>query len=241
MSGPAVLVTRAQPGADETAHSLRELGYVAVVSPAIELLSCPDTPLPEPGGFAGLVFTSANGVRFLAERSPFRAITAWCVGPATAKAAMAAGFRDVRNAMGDAERLAACIAADAAPDDGPLLHVANSAAAGDLAGALRAAGFDVKFAALYRSAPATAFTPEALKALTSGDLDAVLFHSAKGAEAFSRLAVRAGIPLDKVEAVGVSQKALTPVAGLGWAGMTAADAPNETELLAALQRVLTPA
>lgn len=241
MSARRILVTRAQPGAQETAARLEAMGYEAMVSPAITLEALPDTPLPETSDLAGLVFTSANGVLHFCQRSKDRSLPAWCVGPATAQAARTAGFVEVRNAMGDADRLAAFIEANAAPEDGQLLHVANSAAAGQLAERLRQAGFTVAFAPLYTPSPARALSAQAAEALGRGHVCAVLFHSAKGAAAFAKLVSLAEFDLRGAHGIGVSQKALDPVTDLDWAGLTPAQFPNETALMAALQRVLTPA
>ncbi len=220
---------------------LEEMGYEPILCPAISLRTLPETPLPAQDGLAGLIFTSANGVLYFCQRSKDRSLPAWCVGPATAQAAREAGFGDVRNAMGDADRLAAFIETKASPEDGQLLHVANSAAGGQLADRLRQAGFKVGFAPLYAPSPAPVLTTEAAEALERGEVCAVLFHSAKGAEAFADLVSATGFDLRAAHAVGVSQKALGPVADLDWAGLTAPGEPNESALLAALQHVLTPA
>ncbi len=236
MSVPAVLVTRARPGADETAAQLHAMGLHAIVSPLLELQACQPDQRMKLEDVQGLIFTSANGVRFFTEQESRRNLPAWCVGPATVAAARAAGFSPCYNADGDARDLAGLImrAADAAA--GRLVHVANAAAAGEMAAGLRAAGFKVDFAPLYAALPASALTQPAAAALRAGDVRAVLFHSAKGADAFAQLAI--GFELSGVCALGVSQKALAPVAGLGWSRCDAAGAPNETALLETLRHVL---
>ena len=231
-----ILVTRAQPGADETAEALRRRGHHPIVSPALTL--APVAPAPEftLSGLQGLLFTSANGVRAFAERCDERALTAWCVGPATDAAAREAGFRDRRCAHGDATALAELVRTTGDPDAGALLHVANAAAAGRLAARLREAGFEVRFAPLYTPQPAQAFTPEAEAALKHGTLAGVLFHSTKGAAAFAALAD--AVDLSATHAVAVSEAAFAPVSGLAWRTRHIAEAPNEAALLAALETAL---
>lgn len=241
MTGPKVLVTRAEPGASETAGRLAVLGYVPVISPAIRLGAIAHAAIPYLGDAVGLIFTSANGVSFFTRLSARRDLTAWCVGPATARAARSAGFQAVCNAAGDAGDLADLIRSEGDPLAGRLIHVANAAAAGQLAKTLQQAGFSVEFAALYESAPAGSLTDEAQAALAAGRVGAVLFHSAKGARAFAALAGASGADLSAVQAVGVSEKALQPVSGMNWAQLRAAHAPNESALISALQQVLTPA
>lgn len=113
-------MTRAQPGADATAERLRERGLVALVEPLFALVSLPATP---PEDFAALAFTSANGVRAFAALSAARDRPAFCVGDATAAAAKAVGYLDVRSAGGDVDALLALLLA--APATGTIVHAGN--------------------------------------------------------------------------------------------------------------------
>lgn len=236
MTRPAVLVTRAEPGAGETAARLDGLGIEAVVSPMIALsLAAPLPPLRLDGA-QGLLFTSANGVRFFTKVSARRDLTAWCVGPATLEAARGAGF-PARCAHGDADALAGLVISEADPAAGPLVHVANAAAAGTLAARLGTAGFEVRLVPLYRPSPAGALTDPAAGALRAHRVCAVLFHSARGADAFAALA--RGLDLSQTAAVAISQRAAMPLAGLAWARLILADHPDEDHLMAALSLALT--
>jgi uroporphyrinogen-III synthase len=225
-----VIITRAQPGAAETGARIAALGYVPILSSAIELRAITPPPDLSTTHTDGLIFTSANGVRFFAEMTDARTHTAWCVGPATASAAQIAGFTDMRNAHGNADDLATLIIAEAAPG-ARLLHVANEAAAGNLAATLRKAGFAVGFAAPYRAIAARALSPQAIDAL-SGPCT-VLIHSAKGAEAFAALAEPLAPPA--LSAIAVSEKAAAPLAGLCLVRLRIAAHPNEDGLMDALQ------
>lgn len=235
--GAPVLVTRAQPGAEETAARLRALGCDPIVSPALALALASPVPAFDMEGAQGLVFTSANGVRFFLEAGGAADLTAWCVGPATTAAARAAGFAAVHESAGDAGDLARFIAARAEPAGGRLVHIANAAAAGILKESLTAKGFAVDFVPLYEAREATVLAREARAALEAGDLAAVLFHSAKGAHAFARLA--AGADLAGTTAIAISAKALAPATPLGWKDRRIADAPNEDALMAEMERLLT--
>lgn len=230
---PKVLVTRAEPGAQQTAQRLRRRGYSALVSPAIILGTVTPPPVLPLGSAGGLIFTSANGVRFFAGASGRRDLTAWCVGPATARAAHDAGFGHIQNARGNADDLAILIRHKARRKAGPLIHVANEAAAGELAARLRGDDFEVIFASLYKAMPASKLKPMAAKSLKTCDLHAVLVHSAKGARAFARLAK--SFDVSAVRLVAVSEKAAQPALQLGWLSIDIAAAPNETALIAALE------
>lgn len=231
---PRILVTRAEPGASETAMRVSALGLDPILSPALEIVATGHTPHSAIDGAAGLIFTSANGVRFFAEASLRRDLPTWCVGLATSEAAEEAGFADVRNADGDADTLFEVIAA--APDAGPLVHVANAHAAGELAARLAGAGREVRFCPLYETVPAKALPPAAAAALKSGAVAAVLFHSARGAAAFAALAK--DFDLSRTAFVAVSGKALAPALSLRPGRTAIADRPNEDRLLAALHTAL---
>ena len=58
----ALLVLRPEPGASATVERARELGLDAVAVPLFEIEAM-DWDAPEPGGFDGLLLTSANAVR----------------------------------------------------------------------------------------------------------------------------------------------------------------------------------
>ena len=231
-----VIITRAEPGASETAARVRRLGADPVLASVLRLQPDQDVPLPDRTTLSGLVFTSANGVRVFAARETDRRLTAWCVGPATAAAAREAQFNDVRESAGNAVDLAEYIAANAQPSDRPLLHVANAAAKGDLKAELERLGFAVRFAPLYHMKPAETLPQAAIRAIASEAPAIVLIHSAKGAERFAALS--AGLRMSKLSAIAISESAAAPLDTLGLRTILWVDAPNEDSLLTALEAVI---
>ena len=235
MTSTPIIVTRSQPGADQTARTLTERGLTAIVTPAIELTRS-DASLPNLSVYGGLIFTSANGVRFLSAETEARGLPAWCVGPATASEALLEGYSPVHQSSGDAEDLAHYIAHHwPAGQSKRLLHVANSAAKGIVKAALEHEGFEVDFLALYEATNAPALLPDALSAL-SGGACIVLIHSAKGARAFMDLS--AGLDLQRVSYVAISEQAAGPLREGGEDQIEIADHPDEAHLLEALDRLL---
>ncbi|MEM7660912.1 MAG: uroporphyrinogen-III synthase [Pseudomonadota bacterium] len=229
MTGKApVIVTRAEPGASETMKRLEALRIVAILSPMLELVGT-DELLPPLTDVSGLLFTSANGVRFFARQSDRRDIAAWCVGPATFEAARSHGFLDCKNADGDGLALAAHIIRLANPSDGQLLHVANAAASGDVSQSLKRAGFRTLFAPLYQANPVASLSPEAQMAVEGYGPSVVAIHSAKGAAAFRNAA--SDLDVSRHVAVGVSDKAVKAVLEMGFRTVAAAQHPNEDSLL----------
>lgn len=236
MTERPIIVTRAEPGAGETAARLRAIGLTPVLTPMLSLRVSEAHPIEDAAKLSGLVFTSANGVRVYADRMSERALPAWCVGPATADAAHAAGFADVHESAGNAVDLAKFIAANTSPSEKPLLHVANSAAAGTLKSTLEALGFDVVFAPLYEMQPAETVSPS-LQTLLDEDKPAiVLIHSAKGAAALANL-----LPAQDVRhwtGVSISEPASLPLAALNLGSIHIAKAPNEDCLFDALTQAI---
>jgi len=209
-----VWVTRAEPGASETAERLRRLGCEPVVRPVLAVRPL-DPPL-DLHGVAALAFTSRNGVDAFAARSPARDVPALCVGDATAEVARRAGFADVRSAAGDVEALAALIAS--LGFDGVVLHAGAREPAGDLAGALAAAGVRARAVALYETVPVEGPAPSA---------DAVLVHSPKAA----RLLASRLDPAEAPPVACLSAAAARPLAEVGFARVVAAPFPDEAALL----------
>jgi uroporphyrinogen-III synthase len=223
-----VLVTRAEPGASATARRLAAAGHDAVVEPML-IIEPLDAPMPTDDAQA-LLFTSAAGVRAFASRSDRRSAPVLCVGEATARAALSFGFSDVRAADGDGAALSEMALASLDPAKGPLAHIAGEDVAFDVAGALRAKGFIVNRITAYRARAATALS----EGLFARPLDAVLFHSARAADAFLALAPKA--PLAAIDALCLSPRVAARLTAQSWRSVRVAPEPREPLLLALLQK-----
>ena len=233
-----VLVTRTQPGAEDTADRLRKLGLFPALSPMLTIREREDVPLPM-ADVGGYVFTSANGVAAALARQAPVSVTAWCVGDTTAQAARDGGFARVENANGDVNTLAAHIARNLSDPDTLLCHVANAGAAGDLVGALDRRGYRVVFAPIYETSPASAFTDagEAWWAATDAGDAIALFHSPKGAAAFRDLVSASGLAdrLHGVSAVSISPRTRAILTDLPFRISVSASHPNEDHLMETLR------
>lgn len=231
-----IIVTRAQPGADETSRWMAAQGYAPIVSPCLTLRRDLAVELPEAETYHDIAFTSANGVRFYAEARGDRDQTAWCVGPATADAARQARFMRVEESAGDSVALANFILGRRAYSDKPILHIANAAAKGDFARALAAPDVTVDFCPLYRAERAASLLPEAIFALESTKPTLVMVHSAKGAEAFVHLT--ASCDALNLYGVAISGRAAQPLRALDLLGLTIAQDPNEKGMQDALRNAV---
>ncbi len=230
MAGP-VIITRAEPGNSETAARVEERGLPYLKAPMLTLQAS-GHELPDLSGVQGVLFTSANGVRAFCAASERRDVTAWCVGPATLEEARSSGFTVRKHGDGNAQDLAELVIGQAAPEAGTLLHVANSAAAGNLADTLRGAGFETVFAPLYDAVATFELAAPVQNALRGGAACAVLIHSAKGAEAFGALTKEADCAGHHL--VAVSAAAARPLMSRTFEQVHLAERPNEEALMAAL-------
>lgn len=218
-----VAITRAAPDGEYTAGRVRALGAEPVLAPLITIIPCGyDTNVEDA---QALLFTSANGVRAFPDARRLHAKPVLTVGDATAETARAAGFSDVRSAHGDVSKLAELACATLKTDAGKLVHIAGDHVAGDLMGALRAAGFSAERRIAYAARTATVVPPALLE-----PLDIVLFHSARAAETFVRL----GAPkAEELTAACLSNAVAEAAAGAKWARVIVSPAPREDALLRA--------
>ena len=222
-----VWITRAQPGAARTAARLVALGYDPVIAPLLEIRVLPQ-PAPDLTDIAALVFTSRNAVAAFAGLRPDMATARECpvltVGDATAEAARAAGFADVRSASGDLEALVRLIVADPSPilPGGAILHPAASEPAGDLA-AMLGPSVPVRTLPIYEAVETDVGAPE--------EFDTVLIHSPRAARA---LVARLGTSREARLAVAISPAAAAPLTSAGFREIRIAATPDEDALIAAL-------
>ncbi len=217
-----VLVLRPSPGAEATAARAVALGLEPVIAPLF-IVKRRGWSLPGTLGFAGVMFTSANAAR---HAGPLPATLldkpAYAVGAATAAAARAAGFRDVRSGSGDAMALLA-----QAADDGvtSLLHLAGREHRAPTHPAIR-----IERRIVYAADPVGALPPAAIEALKAGAV--ALLHSPRGARLFGDLIA----DRPNVAVAAISPAALA-AAGPGWAAALAAARPDDAALLAAAARL----
>lgn len=235
-----LLVTRPREDAESFSQALAARGIDTLIEPMIEIVDVPGPALAR-GGHQAVLLTSVNGVRALVRRNrgdlaEFLDLPALTVGDATARAARAAGFRQVESAGGDVVALAALVTARLSPAKGPLLHIAGSEVAGDLAGSLAAAGFMVQRAVIYAARKATALSPVTREALNRGLIDVVTFFSPRTAAAFVTLGREAdALPaLAGIAALCLSQAVAHAAGVVPWRAIVVAPRPDQDALLGCL-------
>jgi uroporphyrinogen-III synthase len=138
----------------------------------------------------------------------------------------------VTSADGNVSDLARLVAAWLQPA-ARLLYLAGEERSGDLAGDLRAHGFAVETAVIYRAIAAPSLPPAAAQALAGG-VDGVLHFSRRSAEVFVDAARTAGVLESALRAAHfcLSAPIAEPLAQAGATDIRVAERPNEAVLLA---------
>ena len=215
MSG-AVLILRPEPGASATAARARSLGLVPYVFPLFTIRPL-EWQAPDPAGFDAVLLTSANAARHAgAGLAPFLGLPCYAVGEATAQAARAAGFADVRTGAADAEAVNALMVADRV---GGVFHPS-----GCHFRALPRPGPAILQIPVYAADAVGALPAAAEAAMAAGAI--VLVHSPRAGSLLAGLARdRSNVRIAAISA------AAAEAAGAGWRAKAVAAAPRDEALL----------
>lgn len=226
MATPALLITRPQAAAQETATAARAAGFTPIIAP---LLTIRPLPFTAPAGPAdAILFTSAETPP-LCRQPTLLALPAWAVGERTARAAAAAGFRLHGTGDTDGTAIAGMMAAAGVRH---ALHPGGADRAPiDLPPALSLHQFPV-----YAADAVPALPDAAMQALQAADPPATLLFSPRTARIFATLADAAGLPRSRLTLVALSRK-VADAAGPGWRQIAIAATPDSGGALAAARRL----
>lgn len=239
----AVLVTRPAPDNAATAVALRARGFEVVLAPMLVFQSLPFRH-DSSAKYRGVILSSTNAIRAIAAHpmlAQLQALPVFAVGATTAQAARDAGFRDVRAAEGDANALRELIAANVPRTRGStLLYPSAADVSRDLKGELGLRGIEVVALPVYRMAAIDEFSASAQDAFAHNAIEAVSHYSRRSALAFVSATRRAGLEISALALpqVCLSDQIAAALRDAGAERAVVAKAPNETELLDALEQVL---
>jgi uroporphyrinogen III methyltransferase/synthase len=223
LSGVRVLVTRTREQAGELAGVLRELGAIVNEAPAIRVepprsWAAVDGAVSrlKRSGYAWVVFTSANGVRFFWSRlrgdaRVFGGVRVAAVGTGTADALRARGIEpDLVPRTFTTE----AIGREFPRGKGRVLLARADATEPGLEDALRAKGWTPEKVTVYRLRPVARLAPTLRRAVLDGEVDVLTFASGGTVRAFMRL-LRAKPPRRvRVAAIGPVTARAAAEAGL---------------------------
>ena len=223
---PVILLTRpldaATRFAQEIAQTLNEVKVV--VSPILQIEYAGELP---GGAFVGVIFTSAYGVEGYLRTGGDISCPCWCVGEATAKAAIKAGMQ-AKSAGGDADALVRQIVEHGV--QGPLLHVRGAHVRGDVAARLTKAGCTTREAVVYDQV-VQVLSEEAKVVLNCGKPVIVPLFSPRSAREFARQHMGSA----PIYVAAMSQAVAEALGGLQYAQIMVAERPDAAAMLIAVQ------
>jgi uroporphyrinogen-III synthase len=212
-----VLILRPQPGADESAARARAIGLEPAVAPLFAMRAIAWAP-PTPGGFGAVMLTSANAARHAGDAlTSYAGLPCYTVGEATAAAAAAAGFADVRIGPDDGAALLDLLAADGVTS---LFHPCGQDHL-----PLEREGVNIVRVPVYAADAVDRLPDAAGDALGRGAV--ALLHSPRAAAHFSRL-IGDGRADIAVAAISVRTARAT---GPGWRILAVSPRPRDQALL----------
>jgi len=134
--------------------------------------------------YKGIIFTSANAVKFLNLENVDKKLICFCVGVATEKKARSFGFQNVITAEGNVENLKELILQNFDKKNGKLIYVSGEIISVDLDKQLAKEGYDIKRIVNYRNTHNKNFNESFIKELKSNIPDIVYIYSQNSALSF---------------------------------------------------------
>ena len=131
--------------------------------------------------FKGIIFTSANAVKFLNLRDINKNILCFCVGSATEKKARSVGFQNVFAAEGTVENLKELLLQNFNQKDGPLIYISGETISIDLDQQLLKEGYNIKRIINYKTSHNQNFDDGFVKQLKLNMPDMVYVYSQNSA------------------------------------------------------------
>ena len=135
-------------------------------------------------GLKGVIFTSANAVKFLDVKKIDKNLLCFCVGNATEKKARAVGFQNVISAEGNIENLKELILQNFNQKDGKMIYISGEIISVHLDQQLLKEGYNIKRIINYRTIHNENFNDEFVKQLKLNMPDVVYVYSQNSALSF---------------------------------------------------------
>ena len=145
-----ILLTRPLEDCSEMILRFKSLGNQVSHLPLLNIdkVNCDNLNFSD---FKGIIFTSANAVKFLDVKMIDKNIICFCVGSATEKKAKSIGFQNIIAAEGNVKNLKELILQNFDQKYGKIIYVSGETISIDLDRELMKEGYDIKRIVNYRS------------------------------------------------------------------------------------------
>ncbi|MDA9650302.1 uroporphyrinogen-III synthase [Candidatus Pelagibacter sp.] len=178
-----ILLTRPLDDCSEMILKFKSLGHKVSHLPLLSIdkidydkINCSE--------YRGIIFTSANAVKFLEYKKIDKKILCFCVGSATEKKARSSGFQKVIAAEGNVENLKELVLQNFNQKDGKLIYVSGETISVDLDQQLIKEGYSIKRLVNYRTIQNLKFDENFVRELKLNMPDMVYIYSQNSASSF---------------------------------------------------------
>ena len=181
-----ILLTRPLEDNREMILKFKSLGHEVSHMPliSIEGIKYEDLNFSD---FNGIIFTSANAIKFLNLKLIDKKINCFCVGSATEKKAKSSGFQNIFCADGNVNNLKELILQNFNSSDGKLLYVSGEIISNKLDQQLISEGYNVKRIINYTANPVEKFNNKFIEKLKLKMPEIVYIYSENSAISFLNL------------------------------------------------------
>ena len=159
-----ILFTRPLEDCHEIILRFQSLGHKISHLPLIDIEEL-KYKTPKYSEFKGIVFTSANAIKFLDVKDINKKILCFCVGTATEKKARRVGFQNVFAADGNVENLKELILQNFNSSEGKLLYITGEIISSNLDQNLASSGYSIERVINYRTNPITKYDQDFIEKL----------------------------------------------------------------------------
>ena len=178
-----ILLTRPLQDSSDLIVRFKELGHLVSHLPLLSIEPV-DHDYEVIKDCKGIIFTSANAIKFLDTKKIDKKIKCFCVGIATEKKAKNTGFQNVISADGNVRNLKELIIQNFFSSDGNLVYVSGEIVSSDLDKQLVKEGYSVKRIVNYRSTHNQNFAEEFTRQLKMNMPEIVYIYSQNSAYSF---------------------------------------------------------
>ena len=137
--------------------------------------------------YTGIIFTSANAIKFFNSKLIDKKISCFCVGSSTEKKAKSVGFQNIFCADGNVNNLKELILQNFNSSDGKLLYVSGEIISNELDQQLIVKGYNIKRIINYTAKPVQKFNDELIEKLKLKMPEIVYIYSQNSAMSFLNL------------------------------------------------------
>ena len=160
-------------------HDVSHLPLINIESKNYEFINFSD--------FNGIIFTSANAIKFFNLKLIDKKINCFCVGSATEKKAKSSGFQNIFCADGNVNNLKELILQNFNSSDGKLLYVSGEIISNDLDQILISEGYNIQRIINYKANPVEKFSDTFIEKLKLNMPEIVYVYSQNSAISFLNL------------------------------------------------------